>query len=71
MLKNIATKNVQIPASLSKEAKSLLRQLFKLNPKDRLGHKDGIAELLKHEFFEDIDFHRLENKELHAPFAFK
>jgi serine/threonine protein kinase len=37
ILKKITTKSVPIPEDLSEEAKSLLRGLFKIKPKERLG----------------------------------
>ena len=41
ILKNIVSKSIPLPESLSKEAHSLLKALFKINPKDRLGFKTG------------------------------
>jgi serine/threonine protein kinase len=43
IIKNITTRTVPLPESLSPEAKSLLRGLFKINPTKRLGWaKDGL-----------------------------
>ncbi|XP_031505712.1 uncharacterized protein LOC116267989 [Nymphaea colorata] len=41
MLKNLVTKPVPLPYYLSAEAKSLLNGLFKINPTERLGYKNG------------------------------
>ncbi len=41
IIQNIMSKVVPIPETLSPEAQSLLRGLFKMKPKDRLGAKRG------------------------------
>lgn len=41
ILKKITTKSVPIPEGLSPEAKSLLKGLFKIKPKERLGFEKG------------------------------
>ena len=41
IIKNITSKTVPIPVNLSPEARSLLKDLFKIKPKDRLGSKLG------------------------------
>lgn len=51
MLKNITSKPVPLPESLSYEARSLLRDLFKIKAKDRLGTKNGAEDIMKHKFF--------------------
>lgn len=56
MLKNICTKAVPLPYYLSPDAKSLLSSLFKIDPENRLGFKEGAIEIKKHPFFKDIDF---------------
>ena len=49
-----------MPTFLSAEAQSLLRQLFKRNPQNRLGAgPDGEEKLKKHEFFNGIDYNAL------------
>ena len=46
-----------MPQFLSPEAQSLLRQLFKRNPLNRLGAgSNGIEDIKKHEFFQTIDW---------------
>ena len=46
-----------MPQFLSPEAQSLLRQLFKRNPANRLGAADnGVEDIKKHPFFASIDF---------------
>ena len=70
ILKNITTKPVPIPEELSPEAKSILKQLFKIKPKERLGYKEGAAEVMKHPFFKEIDFEDLRNKLIKPPITF-
>ena len=49
-----------MPTFLSAEAQSLLRQLFKRNPQNRLGAgPDGEEKLKKHGFFNGIDYNAL------------
>ena len=46
-----------MPQFLSPEAQSLLRQLFKRNPQNRLGAgPNGVEDIKKHEFFATIDW---------------
>ena len=46
-----------MPQFLSAEAQSLLRQLFKRNPQNRLGAgPNGVEDIKKHEFFSAIDW---------------
>lgn len=56
ILKNITSKPVPLPENLTPEAKSLLKELFRIKPKDRLGNKNGALDIMKHKFFEDINF---------------
>ena len=56
ILKNITSKPVPLPENLSPEAKSLLKELFRIKPKDRLGSKNGAVDIMKHKFFDDINF---------------
>ena len=54
-----------MPTFLSAEAQSLLRQLFKRNPQNRLGAgPDGEEKLKKHEFFNGIDYNALLRNQL-------
>ena len=55
-----------MPTFLSAEAQSLLRQLFKRNPQNRLGAGlDGEEKLKKHEFFNGIDYNALLRNQFH------
>uniref|UniRef100_A0A8C6SKX0 non-specific serine/threonine protein kinase n=1 Tax=Neogobius melanostomus TaxID=47308 RepID=A0A8C6SKX0_9GOBI len=58
-----------MPQFLSTEAQSLLRNLFKRNPANRLGAgPDGVEEIKRHQFFSTIDWNKLFRRELHPPF---
>uniref|UniRef100_A0A8K9X420 non-specific serine/threonine protein kinase n=1 Tax=Oncorhynchus mykiss TaxID=8022 RepID=A0A8K9X420_ONCMY len=58
-----------MPQFLSPEAQSLLRNLFKRNPTNRLGAgPDGVEEIKRHHFYCTIDWNKLFRRELHPPF---
>ncbi|TNM96110.1 hypothetical protein fugu_015771 [Takifugu bimaculatus] len=58
-----------MPQFLSTEAQSLLRNLFKRNPANRLGAgPDGVEEIKRHQFFNTIDWNKLFRREIHPPF---
>ncbi|KTG41927.1 hypothetical protein cypCar_00017824 [Cyprinus carpio] len=58
-----------MPQFLSPEAQSLLRNLFKRNPGNRLGAgPDGVEEIKRHSFFTKIDWNKLYRKEVAPPF---
>ncbi|XP_069368490.1 ribosomal protein S6 kinase alpha-3 isoform X5 [Paralichthys olivaceus] len=58
-----------MPQFLSSEAQSLLRNLFKRNPANRLGAgPDGVEEIKRHHFFNTIDWNKLFRREIPPPF---
>ncbi|XP_022623442.1 ribosomal protein S6 kinase alpha-3 isoform X1 [Seriola dumerili] len=58
-----------MPQFLSSEAQSLLRNLFKRNPANRLGAgPDGVEEIKRHHFFSTIDWNKLFRREIPPPF---
>ncbi|XP_048577450.1 ribosomal protein S6 kinase alpha-2-like isoform X2 [Nematostella vectensis] len=58
-----------MPQFLTPEAQSLLRQLFKRNPLNRLGAGDlGIEDIKKHPFFSTINWELLYKREIKPPF---
>ncbi|XP_076146207.1 ribosomal protein S6 kinase alpha-3 isoform X2 [Alosa pseudoharengus] len=58
-----------MPQFLSPEAQSLLRNLFKRNPSNRLGAgPDGVEEIKRHSFYSNIDWNKLFRREIHPPF---
>ncbi|KAK7877404.1 hypothetical protein WMY93_031891 [Mugilogobius chulae] len=51
-----------MPQFLSSEAQSLLRNLFKRNPANRLGAgPDGVEEIKRHQFFNTIDWNSVQS----------
>ncbi|TNV80427.1 hypothetical protein FGO68_gene6259 [Halteria grandinella] len=52
---------------LSEECKSFIRGLLQKDPEARLGSR-GFIDLMNHPFFESIDFEKLQNKALPAPY---
>lgn len=69
-MERIMKAKLQMPTFLSAEAQSLLRALFKRNPKNRLGSgADGEEKLKSHIFFSGIDYNALLRKELTPPFV--
>ncbi|KAK3515506.1 hypothetical protein QTP70_024197 [Hemibagrus guttatus] len=58
-----------MPQFLSLEAQSLLRNLFKRNPSNRLGAgPDGVEEIKRHQFYASIDWNKLFRREIQPPF---
>ncbi|KAF3836417.1 hypothetical protein F7725_028975 [Dissostichus mawsoni] len=58
-----------MPQFLSSEAQSLLRNLFKRNPGNRLGAgPDSVEEIKRHHFFSTIDWNKLFRREIPPPF---
>uniref|UniRef100_A0A8C7LPX6 non-specific serine/threonine protein kinase n=1 Tax=Oncorhynchus kisutch TaxID=8019 RepID=A0A8C7LPX6_ONCKI len=57
-----------MPQFLSPEAQSLLRNLFKRNPTNRLAGPDGVEEIKRHHFYCTVDWNKLFRRELHPPF---
>ncbi|XP_030647984.1 ribosomal protein S6 kinase alpha-1 isoform X6 [Chanos chanos] len=58
-----------MPQFLSAEAQSLLRNVFKRNPGNRLGAgPDGVEEIKRHPFFATIDWNKLFRREVSPPF---
>ncbi|CAM5999119.1 unnamed protein product [Sphagnum balticum] len=71
ILKKITSKSVPIPQDLTPEAQSLLKGLFKIKPKERLGYQGGADEIIKQEFFANVNFDQLLRKEIDPPISFK
>lgn len=65
----ILMEDVKFPARLSEIAKSLLSSLLQKDPTKRLGGgEDDAEEVMKHIFFECINFKDLYDKKIEAPF---
>ena len=66
-LDNILSKDIKIPGFVSKKAKSLILGLLERSPNRRLG-ATKIDDILNHEFFNDIDWKAMKNKDLKPPY---
>jgi serine/threonine protein kinase len=62
--KKVYKKKFKIFSHFSNEVKDLLKKLLEFNPKKRIGYDKIIA----HPFFKDIDWERVEKKEMIPPF---
>ena len=71
----ILEKPIRIPRSLSKEASSFLKGLLTKDPAERLGCREGVdgedpfMEIVEHDFYEDLDWEMLENRQIEPPFT--
>lgn len=70
MLKDIVEKPIPMKPYFSEEAKSILQQLLERNPAKRIGYGENDAEeLKKHEFFADIDWEKVSQKQHESAFT--
>lgn len=53
---------------MSNELKDLITKLLDRNAATRLGNKGDFAEIMIHPFFKGMDFEKLVNKEIEAPY---
>jgi len=70
MYEAILTAQFEFPpeGTLSPELKNLLRRLFVVNPTERIGSlAGGINDIYAHPWFEGVDFGKLRQKEIEAP----
>ncbi len=70
MYKKILRQPVEFPESvpISEEAKDLIRKLLIKNPKQRLGSQGEGDEILKHEWFKNIDWKAIESLNYEPPY---
>jgi serine/threonine protein kinase len=69
MYQKILNGELRFPSFISAEAQSLLEGLLTRDPEKRLGSgSEGTNEVKRHSFFKDIDWSKLEKKEIEAPF---
>jgi len=67
-LKNVLRGKVRYPDSMSKPLVALIQALLTVDPTKRLGMLvNGTEDIIKHEWFSDIDFCDLAKKEVKAP----
>ncbi|XP_068137100.1 protein kinase C iota type isoform X3 [Hyperolius riggenbachi] len=66
----ILEKQIRIPRSLSVKAASVLKSFLNKEPKDRLGchPQTGFADIQGHQFFRNVDWDMLEQKQVVPPF---
>ena len=70
LFKTIKTGSVKFPKYLSKEAVSLLEQLFIKDPDKRLGSgENGVNDIKNHPFFASIDWDAILEKKIKPPFT--
>lgn len=53
---------------MSPELKDLITKLLDCNPTKRLGTENDILDVANHAFFSDVDFDKLQKKEIEAPY---
>ena len=56
-----------IPENIAKNAKDLIEKLLNSNPRERIGYNSS-EEIMKHDFFKDIDFDKVLQREYKPPF---
>ncbi|EGR33007.1 protein kinase domain protein, partial [Ichthyophthirius multifiliis] len=67
MLKDRILKKVEIEKPLSEQAIDIIQGLLNTNPNERLG-KNGIQEIKQHPFYANIEWDKLNNREIQPPF---
>ena len=58
---------IKIPENIGKNAKDLIEKLLNSNPRERIGYNSS-EEIMKHDFFKDIDFDKVLKREYKPPF---
>ena len=62
--------SVHFPPHLSKNAVNLVQKLCKAIPTDRLGaQRNGIQDIRNHKWFQGLDWNKLKNQKLKAPYV--
>jgi len=59
---------IKFPSSFTEDTKDLLRKLFVVDPKKRLGWEGRIEPLQRHPFFKDLDWEAVSRLEMAPPF---
>ena len=62
--KDVYKKKIKIFDHFSLSAKDLVKKLLEYNPKKRIGYD----QIIKHPFFKNVDWGKIENKEIEPPF---
>jgi len=70
LFKNIKAGNIKYPSYLTKEALSILHDLFTKDPDLRLGSGEkGVDEIIAHPFFKTVDWVGIAEKKVQPPFV--
>jgi serum/glucocorticoid-regulated kinase 2 len=71
VIENIVKQKVLFPSKLdlSRKVIDLVIKLLKKDPKDRLGAKNGISDIMNHVWFNDIKWNDIYNKKFTSPLA--
>lgn len=69
MYQKILNGELKFPSHVSPTAQDLLTGLLTRDPEKRLGSgSDGVAAIRRHAFFADLDWEKLERREIEPPF---
>lgn len=61
---------IDMPNNFTEDAKQILLELLSVEPKKRLGYgPDGLKNIKKHPYFKEIDWEKLEKREILPPFV--
>lgn len=61
---------IYMPNNFTEDAKQILSELLSVEPKKRLGYgPDGLKNIKKHPYFKEIDWEKLEKREILPPFV--
>lgn len=61
---------IDMPNNFTEDAKKILSELLSVEPKKRLGYgPDGLKNIKKHPYFTEIDWEKLEKREILPPFV--
>ena len=67
IFRNIEKADLKIPNFISNKAQKLIKALLKKDPNFRLGSKGDVDEIMKFEYFKDVDWNKVYNRELKPP----
>jgi p70 ribosomal S6 kinase len=68
--RKIVSADFTFPAHISPDARSLIKKLLNVKPHKRLGVVKGGAKVVKsHNWFRDVNWRKLVNKELQSPYV--
>lgn len=68
MYERILNDKLRFPPHVSENARSLISEFLARDPQRRIGSKEDAKEIMRHPFFEGIDWTKLLNKEYKPPF---